>query len=97
MRPMPPHDPKAAPPLPEKKISYPEQLVTRTAAVLPPGAQKAELEHKGSAGHSQAMLIATMIELALNPPGPMSDKAKAHQEKLAAEAASKDQPSASKP
>ena len=89
MPPMSPHDQN-----PPKKITFPEALVARTAAGLAPGAMKAALEHKGSAEYQQALLVATMIELAMQNPGPMSEKAKAHQEKIEAE--SKTQPN-SKP
>lgn len=71
---------------PTTKTRFAEDLISRTAATLPPGPQKAALEHPGSPEYAQAMLMATMIEMSQQNPGPMSDKAKAHAEKLAADA-----------
>lgn len=84
MRPMPPIDPKNTQ-APVK--GFAENLIARTAATLPPGAAKASLEHPGSDLYNQAHMFATMIELAQQQPGPMSEKAKAHQEAEAARAA----------
>lgn len=62
---------------PSDKIPFASTLVAKTAATLPPGPLKAQLEHTGSEQHGLFMAIASMIELSQQKPGPMSEKAKA--------------------
>lgn len=75
----------ATPTDPTPKTKFAADLIERTAAVLPPGRMQSALRHPGSDEYEQAFVFATMIELAQQAPGPMSDKAKAAQSAQAAQ------------
>jgi hypothetical protein len=79
---MPPIDPKNRPP-----PTGHEKLLDDTLAAMGPSPTRDAASSPGNPVREQLLIVAAMIERAAQNPGPMSAKAKAHQDKLDAEAA----------
>ncbi len=71
----------------DQKTPFASALVQRTAATLPPGTLKLQIEHKGSEQHGLFMAIASMIELSQQPSQSTAGLPVAQQEEANREAA----------